>query len=126
MFEKASRLKLRFIHCGQIAVEDLWDLDLKVLDSLHCELRTEQRKHTEESLLTSVLEPNKDDEILSLSVDLVKHVVKTRLKEAEIIKNRAIAKLRREKLSTIIQEKEDEGLKALPLEELKDALADLG
>ena len=78
MFEKASRLQLRFHHRGLCSVEDLWVLPLEDLDHIFKALNAERKAQTEESLL-DVRSP--EDEITDLRIAIVKHIVKVRLEE---------------------------------------------
>lgn len=119
MFEKASRMKLRFEFMGQISTEDLWDLSVEVLDELYGKLRMQQKNSNEDSLLKK---KSKESEILNLRINLVKHVVETRLNEAEARMASAQIKLQKEKISTIIQKKRDEGLENMSIEELQEEM----
>jgi len=115
MFEKASRLKLRFIHKGLCTVEDLWDLPLKSLDSIFKELNNRLKMQKEESLLET---KSNEDEILDLQVALIKHVVEVRLAEKKLRLDATEKAARKEKLLGIIAEKQEEGLRGMSIEEL--------
>jgi len=121
-FEKASRMKLRFTYKGQISVEDLWDLSPSVLDGIYSKLRAEQKAEAEDSLLKKTTVANRTRQ---LRVELVKHVVETKLAEAEARKSRAVNKLKKEKLATIIAKKQDESLENMSVEELQKAMDEL-
>lgn len=71
MFEKATRLKLRFPYKGACTVEDLWDLSVTALDSVYKALRNAQKEMDGESLLSE----KKENLTLALQVDIVKHIV---------------------------------------------------
>ena len=77
MFEKASRLKLRFrAQSGSITAEDLWDLSLTQLDNIAVFLNRELRG-TEDSFLET-----RKDQTLELRFNIVKHVLD--VKKAEL------------------------------------------
>lgn len=122
IFETASRTKLRFDYRGKISAEDLWDLPLTTLDEIYGVLRSSQKMSTEDSLLRK---ETKDGRILALKIDLVKHVVATKLQEDEAKKARATAKIQKEKIASIIAKKQDEGLESMSIEELQKQMKDL-
>jgi hypothetical protein len=122
MFEKASRIKLRFpISKGLLSVEDLWDIPLiskndVCLDSIAKNLNnTIKNANTESFVLKSV----ERDTTSELAFEIVKHIIKVRLEEEEA---RSIAKANRDKkqqLLALIAQKETEQLAGQSLEELR-------
>lgn len=121
-FELASRRKIRFMHRGQLSTEDLWDLPLSVLDKIYSFYRNEQKAFEEDSLLTEV---TKERSNVDLKIEIVKHVFKTLSDEAEARKNRAEARMKKEKIMSIIEKKHDEGLESMSVEELEKAMQEL-
>lgn len=99
MFEKASRLKIRFVSNGlggTITTEDLWDLPLTSakgpsLDGVAKELNRSIKANEEESFVTTQTTANSS---LSLGFDIVKHVIKIRMEENELklkaVENKAL------------------------------------
>lgn len=128
MFEKASRLKLRFeTEAGLLNVEDLWDLHLKHphnvdLDDIAKTLSQATKESSEESF---VEEKSGADDRLQLAFDLVKHVISVRLKERKEKENAAAAKAKKNKILEILEDKEHEELKGKSSDELKEMIADL-
>ena len=122
MFEKASRLKLRFIHKGLCTVEDLWDLPLKSLDSIFKELNNRLKMQKEESLLET---KSNEDEILDLQIAIIKHVVEVRLAEKKLRLDAKEKAAKKEKLLGIIAEKQEEGLRGMSIEELTGLVNEL-
>ena len=123
MFEKASRLKLRFkTSVGLITVEDLWDLSLQQLDSLAKSLNKQVKEDAEESFITV---KSKANTVLELSFEIVKHVIKVKLEEAEAKKNAAEKKAKKAQLMELISQKQNEALSAKSIEELKAELESL-
>ena len=94
MFEKASRIKLRFTYFGQISVEDLWDLNPKQLDELYSDLAAKKKQLATESLI----EPRKANAELDLRIELVKHVFEVKRAEAEARRAAAAQAERRQKI----------------------------
>ena len=123
MFEIATRTKMRFPFRGMISVEDLWDLSVKDLDSIFKTLNTQVKKSQEESLLDT---KSKEDETLAIQIEIVKHIVKTKLDEAETAKQSKELKEKKQKLMEMIAEKKDEALRNASVEELQAMLANLG
>lgn len=127
MFEEASRLKLRFdTGMGFVTVEDLWDIPLTGrgfdLDDLAKSLNRAVKDSEEESF---VVKKNTENKILSLKFDIVKHVIKTKLEEAEESEKAAEVKAKKQRILAILADKQDEELKSKSADELKDLLGSL-
>ena len=118
MFEKASRIKLRFTYFGQISVEDLWDLNPKQLDELYSDLATKKKQLATESLI----EPRKANAELDLRIELVKHVFEVKQAEAEARRAAAAQAERRQKILEVMHRKDEEGLLGKTMEELEAML----
>ncbi len=123
MFEIATRTKMRFPFRGMVSVEDLWDLSVKDLDSIFKTLNAQVKKSQEESLLAT---KTKEDETLSVQIEIVKHIVKTKLDEAETAKQSKELKEKKQKIMEIMAAKQDESLHNASLEELQAMLDNLG
>lgn len=122
MFEIATRTKMRFPFRGQISVEDLWDLSVRDLDSIFKTLNAQVKKSQEESLLAT---KTKEDETLSIQIEIVKHIVKTKLDEAETAKHSKELKEKKQKIMEIIAAKQDESLHNASIEDLQAMLENL-
>lgn len=128
MFEKASRLKLRFMTPrGGVTTEDLWDLPLTSenglsLDSLARELHRELKTSEEESFVKPKTSANTT---LTLKFEIVKRVIEVKLAEAEARLQATERKNKKEKLLGIIAEKEDAKLMKTSLADLKKMVDDL-
>ena len=123
MFEIATRTKMRFPFKGMVSVEDLWDLSVRDLDSIFKTLNAQVKKSQEESLLAT---KTKEDETLAIQIEIVKHIVKTKLDEAETAKQSKELKEKKQKLMEMIAEKKDEALRNASVEELQVMLDNLG
>ena len=119
MFEIATRTKMRFPFKGMVSAEDLWDLSVKDLDSIFKTLNAQVKKSQEESLLAT---RTKEDETLSIQIEIVKHIVKTKLDEAETAKQSKELKEKKQKIMEIIAAKQDESLHNASVEELQAML----
>ena len=131
-FEQASRLKLRFeTPKGLISVEDLWDLPLTSrtrlsdisLDNLAKSLNKATKESAEESF---VVKKSRTNTLLELKFEIVKHVIKVRLEDAERKENALAVKAQKEKILDIIADKEDDSLKGKSVASLKKMIKDLG
>lgn len=49
MFEKATRIKLRFDFKGQITTEDLWDIPVKSLNTMYSDMSKELKQNDNEN-----------------------------------------------------------------------------
>ena len=119
MFEQASRLKLRFSHKGNITTEDLWDLSDKDLDKIYSGLSEEKKQSEGESLINS-----REDKTLTLRLEIVKHIFEAKRDEAKAEKNKAIDKVRRQKILEILDKKNDDDLESKTVEQLEAMLVD--
>ena len=123
MFEIATRTKMRFPFKGMVSVEDLWDLSVRDLDSIFKTLNAQVKKSQEESLLAT---KTKEDETLAIQIEIVKHIVKIKLDEAEVAKQSKELKEKKQKIMEIIAAKQDESLQNASIEELQAMLDNLG
>lgn len=128
MFEKASRMKLRFhATAGIYNVEDLWELNLESLDEVGIALK----KSISEIATTDSLIPSKatrmslDHEELNLKFAIVKHVVDVRLEEMEATKAATVKAARKQEILALIKEKQGDELKAKSAEELQAMLDEI-
>lgn len=122
MFEKASRLKLRFNCKGICSVEDLWDLSLKQLDSIFKDLNAEFKLQSEESLLET---KGEQDEILDLQISIIRHIVSVKVQEKKLRENEFERATKKEKLLKIIAEKQDAELYDRSVDELTKLVDEL-
>jgi len=123
MFEKASRLKLRFQSSqGSLTVEDLWDLPLtsrtgKVnLDDIAIEINSKLEKTSQTSF---VRKETKADDVLKLKLEILKHIIEVKMTEAETAETAAINKQKKQRILELIEEKTDASLGQLSVDELK-------
>lgn len=122
IFEQASRRKLRFSTAiGLLSIEDLWTLDLTSarsvsLDDVAKGLRRLLKETEDESFVVKASSRSTE---VQLSFDIVKHIIDTRLAERDEAKTRADNRERKQKLQSLIAEKQDESLKAASVEELQ-------
>lgn len=130
MFEKATRLKVRFESPkGLLSVEDLWDLPLTSgtgkanLDDIAKGLH---RKLKEDDDVSFVLKDKKSDKVEQLKFDIVKHIIDVRLAEFEAMEAHRANVKKKQRILEIIATKEDESLKGQSLEELKKMVEGLG
>lgn len=117
MFEKAVREKVRWhSRRGPCSVEDLWDRDVEALDEIHKGLVRQVKAVQEESLLVA-----KDDasETLDLQVAIVRRVVAVKLAETAEQRLAILDAARKQKLLSILAEKQDAGLLDLSEDELQ-------
>jgi hypothetical protein len=129
MFEKASRLKLRFDSSkGNLTAEDLWDLPLTdtrngaSLNAVAKKISQELKAGEEEDF---VHQTTKANDVLQLKLDIVKHVIAVRLAEKEEARLKAEKKEKKAQLLEIIARKQNAQLEGASLDELQKMLADL-
>lgn len=122
MFEKASKLKLRFkVENGLISTEDLWDMNLRSLDTLAKSLNR-KLKDNEESFIEEKSKASNEDE---LRFDIVKHVIQYKLVQKQAADDRAAKETRKKQILEIIQNKQNEALSSMSLEDLAKELQTL-
>lgn len=122
-FEKATRLRLRFeTSRGNLNVEDLWKLPLAELDKLAISLNKQLKEASEESFIKA---KSKNNVLLELRFDIVKHIIETLLSEDEERKKAADKKVKREQLLELIARKKNQELEGKSVEELEAELSKL-
>lgn len=130
MFEKASRLKLRFeTSKGLLSVEDLWDLpvdserdNVVTLNSIYRKITKRLKDEEGESLVTT---RSKVTSNLILQADILKHIYNIKCEEQQSKKDKANRKAELKLLKQLKFEKTLDGLKALSDEELDKRMAEL-
>ena len=122
IFEVSSRCKFRFPYKGMVSVEDLWDLNVKGLDSIFKTLNSELKQIKEESLLEI---KTQQDQELDMKIEIVKYIVSVKLEEAELKTKARDQKEKKQKILEILSSKQDEDLKNKSADELKAMLDEL-
>lgn len=128
IYEEAIRNQYRFPYKGSITMEDLWKLSILNLDTIYRDLSDELLDISETSLLT---DENKDkkinDEINEVNnkMSIVKHIFDVKNSEDEAKKKEKANDLYKKKIARIIADKEEESLKNLSIEQLKDIIKSL-
>lgn len=123
MFEIATKKKFRFPFRGIISTEDLWDLSLTDLDAIYKTLNAQKKAKADEDSLLST-KTNEDIE-LNLKIDIVKHIVSVKLEEKAAKDAERAKRVQKQKIMSILAEKEDEALHGKSIEELQKMLGDL-
>lgn len=122
MFETATREMFRFPFRGLVSVEDLWCLSIEQLDSIFKVLNSRLKQRQEESLLDVKTE---EDSKLEMKIDIVKYIVKVKLKEQESRVKAQEKKEKRQKILEILSEKQDQDLYNKSTDELESMLNEL-
>lgn len=120
MFNKASRMKLRFSHKGLCTVEDLWDIPLDSLDSMFQELNGQVKAQS--GLVSLLTQTSTKNEELDLKIGLIRHIVGVRLAEVQSNQDSVLRKAKKQKILSLIEDKQDENLRGKSLDELKALL----
>ena len=124
LFEMATRSKLRFPSTkGELSVEDLWDLSDKDLDVVYKNLKDQEIKSSEESLLDDA---NVDPK-LTAAIGIVKYIFITKRNERLAEKERINKKLTQRKYIDALSKKQDEAIEKMSEAELRamiDSLED--
>ena len=124
LFEMATRSKLRFPSTkGELSVEDLWDLSDKDLDVVYKNLKDQEVKSSEESLLDDA---NVDPK-LKAAIGIVKYIFTTKRNERLAEKERINKKLTQRKYIDALSKKQDEAIEKMSEAELRamiDSLED--
>ena len=123
MFEIATKKKFRFPFRGMISTEDLYDLSLTDLDAIYKTLNAQKKAKADEDSLLST-KTNEDIE-LNLKIDIVKHIVSVKLEEKAAKDAERAKRVQKQKIMSILAEKEDEALYGKSIEELQKMLGDL-
>jgi len=135
LFQKASRLKLRFGSLkGLLAVEDLWDLPLNstkgtslqsIGQDLTNDLKT-QETNTFQIDESSVGETSGGPNTLTqLKLDIVKEIAGVRLAENAKANEARARREKTQKIMALIDQKKDEALSNASVEELEAMLNSL-
>ena len=122
MFELATREKYRFPFKGMINVEDLWDLSIEDLDVVFKNLNRELKQYDEESLITS---SDVRNATLLNKIAIVKHIAEFKMEEAEFRRTERERANQRQKIMSILADKQNDSLNSKSIEELKAMLEDL-
>jgi len=122
IYEKAAREKLRFEYKGLVTVEDLWDLGVIELDEIYKVLNAQKKQATEDSLLET---KTTEDTVLTVKIDIIKHIVETKQEELNVRKQAAEKKEKKEKIMSIIARKQDSELEEKSSDELQEMLNSL-
>ena len=116
LFEQATRRKYRYPTTrGNVSTEDLWDMGLTQLDTTAKTINKQLKSDDEESFIvkkrTSNVEANK--------LEILKRVIEYKQDRAEAIEQREVNKQQKQRILSIIDDKEDESLKGKSLASLK-------
>lgn len=116
IFETASRMKLRFQTAkGLVSTEDLWSLPLTKLDEIAVEINGKIKATATGSFLTPKTNPDAE---LSLALEVLIYIMTKRQAENAAVRDLEKRKLEKQKLLNLIDQKKDEKLAGLTLEEL--------
>lgn len=130
IFELAARQKLRFTSIrGDLTTEQLWDLPLQSksgfdLDSVAKTTNAALKNCTEESFVKTTSNPQKAK--YELMMEVIKHIIATRVAEFEALRTAEARKAERERLLNALTVKEEAALQNLTPEQIRERLLALG
>ena len=122
MFEKASRIKLRFSPMrGGLTVEDLWDLPLQSEKNISLDMIAKSiNKHLKETAEESFVEEKSSaNSILELSLNIIKHIISVRKTENKTATDAVAIRHGNAEIDEIIRKKKSENLQSKTIEELE-------
>ena len=129
LFELATRQAFRFpSNKGPLTTEQLWDLPLQSrtnfdLDSVAKAVNAQLKAVTEESFVATTEKPGKA--LAERQLEIVKHIIATKIAENEHARTLAERRAKREKLLGLLEKKQDATLEGMSIEQIKAELAAL-
>ena len=128
MFEKASRLKLRFeTPMGLISTEDLWNLPLTSVNkvNLYDIARDLHKKVKADEDLPFLSSDKVEDSEMTLRFEIVKHIIEVRkIEQSNALKAKENAELKK-RILQIVAEQDEQNLRSKSKEELMEILKTL-
>jgi len=123
MFEKASRMRLRFklTGYGNLSVEDLWALTDTELNDAYMALAAKVKKAEVESLMTD----SKRDSVLNLKLAIIHRIFDIKREERLARTDKARTRLKVERITEILAQKQDAALIGKTEEELRAYVEEL-
>ena len=125
IFEQATRQQLRFTSAaGQLTTEDLWRLPLEgnvSLDAVAQRTNVDLLKSNEKSFVKT----NTINLTLELKMDILKHIIASKLYDLEVSKSAKKDAVRKDKLVDALVAKEADELKEKSTKQLKKELKEL-
>ena len=124
MFEKASRLKLRFVTLrGLASAEDLWDMPLASKDGFNLDEVAIHVNNALKAQSESFVAPKTDTESeMGLRLEILKYIIAVKLRERKEREDVLSRKAKKEHILAIIKDKQDEVLKSKSIDELEKEL----
>ncbi len=124
IFEQGTRAKLRFTTPnGMLGIEDLWDLPLVSrranLDDIARYLDAELKSRASVSF---VKEGSETNAATKLAFDIVLHIINVKLAEQKAASLAADNREKKQRIMTIIEQKQAEALSASSIEDLQQML----
>jgi hypothetical protein len=133
MYDKATRLKLRFdsppglVPQGQLSVEDLWDLPLTSVKRVNLDdiavLLNKELKATDS--VSFVNNTSRANEVTKLKFDIVLDVIRVKKEENEAEQAKRTNAEKKQKILALIDQKRDGELASKSVEELLALAKDL-
>lgn len=126
LFELAARKKFRFnTEKGKVATEDLWDMPLESRNGYNLDLLAVSLSNQLEERKSFVVSRKSEDAITKAKLDIVVHVINTKVAEAKAKDEAAVRKDKKQKILGILKDKQDEKLKGMSEEDLMKELDSL-
>lgn len=122
-FKKAAKLRLRFSTSrGQLAVEDLYDLNLTSLNEIAKSVNRELKASEEESFIET---KSSKDTVLELKLEILKEVIADKIEDRDKKKARAERQAKMANIAALIESKQMEALGATPLADLQKMMEEM-
>lgn len=123
IFERSSRLKLRFLSKrGLISDQEAWDLSLEDLNEIAVSVDAEIKATSTVSFISDA--PDVSSE-LKLKLDILKHIIEAKKTYASAVVKQQETLALKAKLQSALDRKKDAALEGMSEEELRAALAEL-
>jgi len=122
LFQKATRLKLRWQYKGICSVEDLWDLHEETLNSIYEGLSMQYKNMNVDSLLEK---QNEKNQTLVLKIEIVKYIFGIKQTERKKSSEAMLKAARKQKLLGLLAQKEGDSLLLKSPEEIQAMIEEL-
>jgi hypothetical protein len=122
IFEYAMRNKCRFPYKGLSTTEDLYDLNVEVLDTIFQTLDAEKQTASRRSLLDTKTNENIE---LAVKIAIIEYIVVMKQKEKEAKLRLIERKKQKNKILEVLSKQDDANLENTPREQLMAMLNEL-